>query len=185
MNTTTISFLAFQSFLIRSILAAASSLMGHPGDLGQTGQNQVWESPSGPQGGQVSVPLSPTFGGPEEGEGGQLSPVRQVLFGCAPLRTNQSGICLKVSAWISLLRWEKIDFHVLDSGDTSYILVLLLPQCFLSTWVCCGANCQVRRSALLYANLPPLFPTLLEPVSANQGWRKFSQVCVCGLFLLK
>lgn len=44
MNTTTINFLAFHSFLNRSILAAASSLMGDPGlwvGPGATQQNRV------------------------------------------------------------------------------------------------------------------------------------------------
>lgn len=47
MNTTTISFLAFHSFLNRSILAAASNLMGDPGLWVGTAtiqQNRVWKS---------------------------------------------------------------------------------------------------------------------------------------------
>lgn len=184
MNTTTISFLAFQSFLIRSILAAASSLMGDPGDRGQSGQNQVWQSPIL----STNYHLWRVWGceglrvwGSEQA-GGQLSPVRLH----AP--TGQAS-CLKVSACLPLSSagggWE-MDFHVLDSRDTTYILVLLLPQCSFSTAVGCGANCQVRWSALLYVNWPPLSPpsqSLCLPIRGEESSPK--PVCAEFFFCFK
>lgn len=127
MNTTTISFLAFHSFLNRSILAAASSLMGDPGlwvGPATTQQNRVWKSQAGRR-----ESLKPPTTGESWRKEDSLERVK-FCFGCALLRTRPwtvtGPVCVCVSLWgeWTCLFKSEFYFHRVASLSPSVRLTL-------------------------------------------------------------
>lgn len=138
MNTTTISFLAFHSFLNRSILAAASSLMGDPGiwvGPATTQQNRVWES-----GGAESQTTARRW---KEKEGSGLLGARTVLFWLCAFtdrpRPVSGPVCVSVR-WVPELSVSVVDLTSTVFDSRAMHLTRSPPSSFSEGLMLCAAS---------------------------------------------
>lgn len=192
MNTTRISFLAFHSFLNRSILAAASSLMGDPElwvGAATTQQNREWKKNKShtPAGGEAWWSPPTAEARRKEKEGSCLLRARKVfrLWLCAFTHTDRGRWAELRGArvtWMSGTFFPDCDIwlprarllcHALHPGSLSSS-----SSCTSLRRFCCWVRHQVRTQPLLsgadrYANWSPLRPALPGCDSANHGWVNF------------